>query len=185
MKQYIKNFDELALSKERIDLLNIINSGYEAIDTSEIINKNFILENDILKIKDQVFNLKDFNHIYLIGFGKASGKAVQSIEKILKNKITSGIVMDKEIIKCDYVKSYVCSHPRPSDENVVASKELARIAENAEEKDLAIVVVSGGGSAMICWPESECKQGLMSLVTSSMLWLPVLLIKMSLPSKMR
>ena len=31
-------------------------------------------------------------------------------------------------------------------------------AEKLSEKDLAIVVISGGGSALLCYPESECMQ---------------------------
>ncbi len=159
MKKYIKNFDNLAVTKERTDLLTIIESGYEAIDTTEIIKNNFILKNNILTIKNEVYDLKKFDRIFIIGFGKTSSIAVDAIEEILGDKISGGIVMDKKITKHKYVKAFLCAHPIPKEENVVASKELAELAESLGEKDLAIVVVSGGGSAMLSWPESEFKQG--------------------------
>ena len=65
MKKYIKNFDDLDTTKERKDLLDIIEAGYKAIDTTEIINNSIILDNKILKIKDQTFDLNNFENVYL------------------------------------------------------------------------------------------------------------------------
>ena len=33
------------------------------------------------------------------------------------------------------------------------------MAERLDENDLVLVIVSGGGSSLLCWPESECEQG--------------------------
>lgn len=160
MKRYIQNFDELAVTKERTDILTIMESAYEAIDTDLIINSNVKLNNNTLTIGDHTFNLEDFDHLYLIGFGKASSVAVSAIEKILGDRIAGGIVMDKKIGECKYVKQYICTHPRPSVNNLLPSEELAKLAKKLDERDLAVVIVSGGGSSMICWPESECEQGI-------------------------
>jgi len=146
--------------EERTDNLKIIEAGYEAIDTDKIIKDNLQLKDNILNIKDEVFNLDDFDHIYLIGFGKASSVAVSAVENILGDKITGGIVMDKKLGECKYVKQYICTHPRPSEDNIKPGEELANLAKKLDEKDLAIVIVSGGGSSMLCWPELEYKQGI-------------------------
>jgi glycerate-2-kinase len=69
------------------------------------------------------------------------------------------MVMDKISRGCKYVKEYVCTHPLPSLGNVEASKELIKMVENLTERDLVISVVSGGGSAILCYPESEYEQG--------------------------
>ncbi len=160
MKKYIKNFDQLAVTDERTHILNIIEAGYEAIDTNKIINDNLKFKDNILTIKNQVFNLDNYDHIYLIGFGKASSVAVNAVESILGDKITGGIVMDKKLGECKYVKQFVCTHPRPSVDNIKPSEELATLAKKLDAKDLAIVIVSGGGSSMLCYPELEYKQGI-------------------------
>ncbi|MDE2030974.1 MAG: DUF4147 domain-containing protein [Patescibacteria group bacterium] len=160
MKRYIKNFDELAITKERTDMLTIMESAYEAIDTAAIIDKKFKLNNNLLTIENNTFNLNDYDHIYIIGFGKTSSVAVNAIEGILGDKIAGGIVMEKKLGECKYVKQYICTHPKPSVENILPSEELAQLAEKLDEKDLAIVVVSGGGSSMLCWPKLECEQGI-------------------------
>lgn len=159
MKRYIKNFDELAITKERADMLEIMNSAYGEIDTTKIIDKSITLEGSILTIRDTQFDLENFDNIYLFGFGKDSSIAVKTIEKILGNKITGGIVMDKRVGDCTYVKQYICTHPRPSKDNIPPSEKLAQLAKKLGEKDFAIVIVSGGGSSMVCWPESEYDQG--------------------------
>lgn len=160
MKRYIQNFDHLAVTKERTDLLTIIESAYEAIDTRKIIDDNLKIKEDSLIIADQVFDLKKFDRIFVFGFGKTSSVAVEEIEKVLGDKINGGIVLDKKINENHkYVKAYVCAHPLPKEQNVVASKEVVKLAESLGERDLALVVVSGGGSAMISYPESEYKQG--------------------------
>ena len=62
-------------------------------------------------------------------------------------------------ITCKIVNVYQGSHPIPSSFNVEVSQKIADLAQSLTEKDLAIVVVSGGGSALLSWPMSECNQG--------------------------
>ncbi len=159
MKRYIQNFDHLAVNKERVDLLTIIESGYEAIDTKEIIKKNINIKDSILTIKNQSYDMNNFERLFVIGFGKTSSVAVSAIEEVLGDRIDGGIVIDKKVGEHKYVKAYVASHPVPKEGNVGISKELVDLATNLGEKDLAIVVVSGGGSAMLSWPETEFEQG--------------------------
>jgi glycerate-2-kinase len=42
---------------------------------------------------------------------------------------------------------------------VKAAEEIVNLAKGITEKDLVIVAVSGGGSALLCYPESECTEG--------------------------
>jgi glycerate-2-kinase len=160
MKHIIKNFDELATNTERIDALSIIEAGYEAIDTTLAVKKDIFLKGSILHIKEKLFDLDNYKRIFIIGFGKASSKAVGSIEDVLEGRITDGIVIDKDISDCcRIVKIYKGTHPLPSKENVVASQKIVELATQLKEDDLVLVVVSGGGSALLCYPMSEYEQG--------------------------
>jgi glycerate-2-kinase len=42
---------------------------------------------------------------------------------------------------------------------VLAGHKLVELLENISEKDLVVCLVSGGGSALLCWPEDEYTQG--------------------------
>jgi glycerate 2-kinase len=159
MQHSISNFDVIATTPTRKDVLEIMEAGYRAIDTTEVVKRSVGLHEGVLSIRDKNFILADYERIFVIGFGKASCKAVQSIEDVLGDELDGGIVIDKHVSVCRVVNVYQGSHPLPSSHNVEVSQKIADLAENLTEKDLAIVVVSGGGSALLCLPMSECDQG--------------------------
>lgn len=159
MRHIIKNFETLASSKARRDALCIIESGYEAIDTTLAVERMVSLDGDMLSIKGKEFNLKNFKRTFVIGFGKASCKATQVLEKKLKERLTGGIVIDKNTSVCEIVTVYEGTHPVPSEQNVDMSHKIADLATEIKEDDLAIVIASGGGSALLCYPKSECYDG--------------------------
>ena len=75
-------------------------------------------------------------------------------------RINEGAVIGLEKIKCDYIETFAGTHPKPSKANVLAGKKIIKIIENSNENDLIIVIVSGGGSSLLCYPESELEQGI-------------------------
>lgn len=158
MSTYISNFDILAVNPLRKDALLIAEAAYEAIDTKEVIYKTCRLEDSILHIGSHVYDLDYYEYVYLIGFGKASCTAISAIENVLLDKVTAGVVIDKSPGVCQTVKVYQGAHPLPTPYNVELSGKVADLAIAATEKDLVIVVASGGGSSLLCWPMSECEQ---------------------------
>lgn len=158
-KEWIKNFDQIATSDNRKLALSIIQAGLDAIDTEKAIASSVTLDGRRLKIKDQIFDLDKFKKVVIIGFGKVACRAAAALEKILGDRITDGIVIDTNRIEHEHIRTFVGTHPMPSPDNLTASKEIVDLAESLGEDDLAIVVVSGGGSALLCWPNEECEQG--------------------------
>ncbi|OGE80717.1 MAG: hypothetical protein A3E98_04585 [Candidatus Doudnabacteria bacterium RIFCSPHIGHO2_12_FULL_48_11] len=157
--KWFKNYDQIATSKQRQDLLAIAAAGLDAIDTESVI-KNYLKITDYeLRIKNQTFDLKKFKNIKVIGFGKVSCAAAVALEQALKDKISEGIALGIEPISCEVIQTYGGTHPQPSEHNVEISGQIMELAKNATENDLVIVVVSGGGSALLCYPQNECDQG--------------------------
>mgnify|MGYP003393056508 CR=1 FL=1 len=159
MYNVIKNFDALAVTANRKDAMSIIEAGYRAVDTTHVVNESIFLENNILSIKGEKFDISLYNKVFLIGFGKASCQAVRAIENILGSNLAGGIVIDKDPSICKIVDVYRGTHPFPSKENVEATQKIVDLAQKLKDDDLVIVVVSGGGSALLCWPMSEYEQG--------------------------
>ncbi|MFA6076851.1 MAG: DUF4147 domain-containing protein [Candidatus Paceibacterota bacterium] len=158
-KKWIKNFDELAISENRKLALEIVEAGIDAINTEKVIGDLVKLENNILSISGKSFDLAKFKKIKVVGFGKASGEATLALEKILGDKITGGVVIGPDKINSKYIETFAGTHPRPSLVNFQAGKKIVEIIENSDEDDLIIAIVSGGGSAYLCYPESEYIQG--------------------------
>lgn len=156
--KWIQNFDELAVSEERRLALEIVESGYAAIDTERIVHSAVSLRNSTLRVQDKEFDLKKFKHIRIIGFGKAACKAALALEAVLGERISSGVVVSTSVAKCNSIEVFQGTHPRASAENIKATKRIFELSQGMTEDDLVLVIVSGGGSALLCWPEEECEQ---------------------------
>lgn len=148
----IKNFEFLAANKLRKDALEIAEAAFESIDTETVIRESVKVTNGVLEIKGRQFHLKKFEHIYLIGVGKAAFAAGKTLEKILGNYITDGIVLDIQAGKMKKLKSLVGTHPLASQKNVLATKEIISLLKKAGKDDLILAVISGGSSALLCAP---------------------------------
>lgn len=158
-KKWIKNWEEIATTDNRKTALEIIEAGYDAIDTERVLIQFISLENNLLKVQDKVFDLNLFKSIKIVGFGKASASAALALEKILGDKIKEGAIISLHKSDCNIIDTFAGTHPRPSEENIFASNKIYEIVKDAKEEDLIITIVSGGGSALLCYPESECVQG--------------------------
>ena len=159
LKSFIKNFDLLAISENRRLALGIMESGLKAIDTEEVILKSVVLEGNILSIQGESFDLSLFEKIKVIGFGKSSPEAALALEKVLGSRINAGAVVGLSKVDTKHIESFVGTHPKPSEENVIAGKRIYEIIKGSGEKDLIIALVSGGGSALLCSGEDEYLQG--------------------------
>ena len=158
-KQWIKNFDDLATTEDRKIILNIANAGYDAINTEMVMLNSVKLNNDILSILGQDFDLSKYKKIKVVGFGKASCDGAIALEKILGKKISEGVVIGLQKVTCEYIETFTGTHPRPTDINILPGKKIFDIVDNSNEDDLVIAIVSGGGSALLCYPNTECSQG--------------------------
>lgn len=160
ISKWIKNFDNLVTTENRRLILEIAEAGLEAINTKDVVASSIKLENNILFVKDQKFDLNKFKKIKVVGFGKASCEAASALEDIFGSKINEGAVVDLNKTTCIYIEMLTGTHPRPSEMNVVAGERIYEIIKDSNEYDLIIVLVSGGGSALLCYPESEFRQGI-------------------------
>jgi glycerate-2-kinase len=156
---WIKNFEELATTPNRKNALKIVEAGFDAINTEEVIKNKIKLQNNILTINHVHFDLNKFKNIYVVGFGKSSCDAALALEEILGSKITKGAVIGLSKVDTKYIETFAGAHPRPSEVNDPVGKKIYEMLKDSDSDDLVIVLVSGGGSALLCYPESEWKDG--------------------------
>lgn len=158
-KNWFKNYDDLGITENRRMALAIANAGYDAIDTALVVSNFVKLDNNILTILDKSFDLSNFKRIKIVGFGKAAIPATLTLEKILGDKIHTGVVIGLHSVPSERIEIFQGTHPRPSLINIEPSKKIFEICDDSNEDDLIIAIVSGGGSALLCYPESEHLQG--------------------------
>ena len=129
----------------------IIRSAIDAVKPDKLIQKKVCIQNDLLRIGGHRFPLEKFDHIYVIGTGKASAFMALEIEKILGSRLSGGAVSVKygHTAPCSKVNVFEAGHPVLDENGLAAAKEILEIAEKAGEKDLVICLISGGGSALL------------------------------------
>ncbi|OGY26258.1 MAG: hypothetical protein A2Z24_03020 [Candidatus Woykebacteria bacterium RBG_16_44_10] len=156
----IKNFAQLATSPLRRDALEIIDAGFSAINTEKVIKNTVSLESsNLLRVKDQWFDLSRYRRVYLVGIGKVAYAAAKALEDILGDLITDGVVLDIQTGPLRKVRSLVGTHPNPTQANVSATREITSLLRAAGEEDLVLAIVSGGGSALLCSPyQISCEE---------------------------
>ena len=152
----IKNFDELATTPARTSLLTIAEAGYRSIETTKVIRDTILLAGDILTIQGTSYTLTEFENIYVLGVGKCAYDSAVELEALLGDRIKDGVVVDvRSPNALTRIRSYVGTHPYPSRENITYTQELLHLAEKATEHDLVFIIVSGGGSTLLCQPATH------------------------------
>lgn len=153
---FVKNLDVLTTTPQRKVVLELIESAFESIQPDHAMEHNFKIEDNTLTISDQTFDLSSFNRVLLIGFGKGSAGISKIIEEKLGDKLTEGHVIDTNPETFSKIHFTQGSHPLPSTLNAAFTQALLkRIATlQLTEKDLVLVVICGGGSAMLVAPRN-------------------------------
>ncbi len=161
MLKIIQNMTELATTNLRHDALAIAEAGYLAINTKELIRRTVHMQGNQLCIGEEICQL-DKNgvmpeRIFFVGVGKCASVAAVAIEEALGDKLTSGIILDVSVSEtCQSelkkIKCYAGTHPFPSEKNIDATKHILDLLHGLTEHDAVLVLVSGGGSTLLCQP---------------------------------
>lgn len=167
-RHLVRNHRSLAATGLRRDALAVLEAGLRAIDTKEAISRLCRLKGSKLFVGDKSWNLKSYDHVYVIAIGKAAADAGLALEKLLGDRITDGIALDVKRVPLRRMKSVAGSHPLPSVENMRATGEIMALLKHVDSRDLVIAVVSGGGSALLCWPFELKRQELVRITETMM-----------------
>lgn len=156
----IKNFEQLATSEGRKIVLELIESGLAAIQAREVLDQGLSLNENKLVIQGQNFDLGKFERVFLLGFGKGSVGVTKLIEEKFGDRLSVGWVIDVEQnVSNGKVKYFVGTHPLPTEQNVEFTKMVVSELEGKlSEKDLVLVVICGGGSALLTLPNCSVEE---------------------------
>ncbi|MDO8566794.1 MAG: glycerate-2-kinase family protein, partial [bacterium] len=159
MHSIIQNFDLLATNAMRHDALKIAEAGYEAIRTDAVIKSKVRVSGDELHIGESVYPLVG-RGVYFVGVGKCAIAAARAIGELLGDTLTGGVALDVSAGEQSghtnkKIEVYIGTHPLPSEVNVRATKRIMEFLAGRIESDLVIMVVSGGGSTLLCLPEAS------------------------------
>jgi glycerate-2-kinase len=113
-----------------------------------------ISEGSIFQMNKSI-ELSGFEEIFVIGAGKASGMMAKAVEDKIE-RISEGWVnvpaKTEKAVNLSKIRLNPAGHPIPDEGSINGAKEMLRILSKADERDLVIVLISGGGSALMEYP---------------------------------
>jgi len=151
--------DEYHLKQMRTEAKAIFRESLRPVNPFGAV-KNFLrVEKDQLILgkdgEDQTkLDLKQFKRISLVGGGKATAPMAKAMETLLGDRIQRGMINVKygftETLSVTRIVE--ASHPLPDENGVKGTEAIMELLAKANDKDLIISLISGGGSALLCQP---------------------------------
>jgi len=140
------------------DINFIINQSLLSVNPYQCAAVKINIRGDDLFIFDKKINLNRINDIYVIGVGKAVIPMAKAVVDKLGNRITSGFLITKHQFEKEAIglgektQIFYGGHPVPNQQSIESTKKLIGFLRQANENDLIINLISGGGSALMVFP---------------------------------
>jgi len=151
-KQIINNGQTPELKKIRGDIIDILSSALDAVDPYKVVKSRCNMGKIILD--DREIDISNFDNVYLLGFGKASVGMTQAVCDFIN--IKRGIVVTNDpdkFVHNNSISTYVGGHPIPNQNSINSTDKILEIIRECKKNDLLIVLISGGGSSLLCKPK--------------------------------
>jgi len=149
--QLVANGQTPELKKKRKDVLDILTVALESANPYHAVTRVF--DNDQIVFEDKTIDLSCFEHIYLVGFGKASVGMTQAVCDSVT--VSRGVVVTNDSsakVTNESIEVVVGGHPMPNNGSFLGAEKILEVVNMGGEHDCLIVLVSGGGSALLCKP---------------------------------
>ena len=139
-----------------------------AVEPAAAVRRHVHREKDapVLTVADQRYDLRDYEHVFVVGGGKAAVPMAAAIADILGERLAEGVIVTKyghtilqspiarlsardEVSNLQIIEA---GHPVPDENSVRGAQAIADCATRATERDLVLCLISGGGSALLTLP---------------------------------
>jgi glycerate-2-kinase len=147
----ISNGQTPELRQKRKDALDMLSAAVDTVQPSRVIKDVFY--GTQLVFASETIDLSSFDHLYVVGFGKASVGMAQAVcDRVTVEK---GIVITNDpsaIITDHSIEVITGGHPRPDEGSIHGTEKILKLLGQCSENDCVIVLISGGGSSLLCKP---------------------------------
>ena len=110
--------------------------------------------------------------VWIIGFGKAAAAMARGAVDVLGDRIAGGVLVVPAGQASDAPEGLAVfegGHPVPTAEGVEGARAIERLADAATSDELVLVLVSGGGSALMTLPPPRVSLGDVQTTTGALL----------------
>ncbi|HIH00124.1 MAG TPA: DUF4147 domain-containing protein [Thermoplasmata archaeon] len=139
------------LQKKRQDLLEMLTAAIDAVQPYRVITD--IMNGSQLVFPSEAIDLSSFDHVYIVGFGKASVGMAQAVCDT--TKISKGVIITNDPhakVTSSSIEVIIGGHPLPNEGSIHGAERILELLHHCTENDCVLVLISGGGSSLFCKP---------------------------------
>jgi hydroxypyruvate reductase len=135
-------------------ITRILSASIQAVEPGAAVHKFLQKQGSQLTVMGRKYDLDSYQHVYLVGCGKAGAPMAAAVKEILGDRLSGGVVVVKEghATQVHGVEILEAGHPIPTQASVNSTNRLVKYIQDARPEDLVICVISGGGSALLTSP---------------------------------
>lgn len=166
-------------------ITRILADAIDSVDPSMAVRHFVKRQGSNLIIDQHEYYLPAYERVFVVGAGKAGRHMALTTAELLGDFLTSGIVIVKDdpLTNADTTQAeqddapspyqpltiYTAGHPLPDQRGVVATQHIINLLQKTTEHDLVIILISGGGSALLTHPAPGITLDDMQQLTSHLL----------------
>jgi glycerate 2-kinase len=142
-------------SRLRRDAIEIFRAALAAANAGNAVRKQLSVQSNSIKAGTVRLPLRNINRMFLVGAGKAAVQMAASVEEIVGTRLTRGMVVTKQghaTVPLNRVEIIEAGHPIPDQAGVRASGTVRALLRELNARDLVLVAISGGASALLSAP---------------------------------
>jgi hydroxypyruvate reductase len=133
----------------RRDALEILDTALRAVDSQRLLEAHLRRRGNLLETDGLQWDLSRIDSLRLLAVGKASVPMTRSALRLVEPEEALVITHANEALEASNVTVVQASHPLPGEGSLRAGEEALALAERSGPDDFLLVLLSGGGSAML------------------------------------
>lgn len=139
-------------------------SGVDAVDSQKLVFDSICVDGDSLRVNDRQFSLQSVETIEVVGAGKAGAGMVAGLEKALASlpsriRLRGWVNVPEDCVRETQCVQLHAARPagvnEPTEAGASGTREILQRVSALKPNDLCLVLISGGGSALLPAPVSS------------------------------
>lgn len=153
----------------------VMSAALAAADPHAAVVRSLHCQDGRLEVGQNTFHLADYQRVKVLAIGKAALAMTEGARCVLDDYLTGGLVVCKHLDPTAIGQLPGCivvtagNHPIPGEDSLQAGRQVAELLAGGAETDLVLCLLSGGGSALVTWPQVGVSLADMQTLTRQLL----------------
>ena len=119
-------------------------------------NRHLSSDRGVLRICDDLYDLKTYSRVFVVSFGKAGHRIAQILSRLVGTTV-EGIIADPNPhpYQLSGYRYFAGGHPQPNEESFRAADAILKSLSSLNSQSLVLFMISGGGSAVVERPADQ------------------------------